>query len=114
MSQPVLSSCPCCGHPMAVPNLEAACRDVGPIMARILRVVAQRPGISLAALVDAVYADDPEGGPLTARATLVRRIGQERTRLARHGLRVRGPRGTGTYAAGYRLHVVPALMEDRP
>jgi hypothetical protein len=91
--------CPCCGQ--ARPEaLDAAVLDLSPRMAAIVRTVARKPGISAQDLASVIYADDPDGGPLTAEKTVATIICNNRGVLARHGLRLFAGRGS---RSGYRL-----------
>jgi hypothetical protein len=92
--------CPCCGTPVNALPLEQAMLSLTPLMQRIVRQVERRPGISRAALADAVYADDPDGGPMWAEKTVSVTIAQQRDKLAAAGWQlVSRPRGA------YRLEV---------
>ena len=64
-------SCPCCMQPVAAPSLDdviAACRLDG-FEAAILGTVWAGKGTAVQALkiFDAMYADDPDGGPSPTR-----------------------------------------------
>lgn len=61
------NQCPCCGHRVAAPTLDIiidTCR-VRPIEAKILRVIWSAKGhpVQTQRIFDAMYEDDPDGGP---------------------------------------------------
>lgn len=106
--QPIAAEhrCPCCMQPVAAPTrLDLAFREVSPIMARVIRAVIRRPGMSGLQLADAVYGGDPNGGPdhgiLTLRVTICR----ENKKLRRLGMNV-GTRAMGA-RSGYYLMEAP-------
>lgn len=98
-----MTHCPCCGQvvmPDAIPGAE----DGSPTFRRIVAVLHRAgghwlPGVDLA---DAVYADDPDGGPETALSTISVIIRRDRHRL-------RGWRIEGRARHGYRL--VPSEVD---
>lgn len=68
MSEPVHFVCPCCGQ--ALPDFPSAAElavaaKLSPSEATILDVLASRSGryVSFDAILDALYGDDPSGGP---------------------------------------------------
>jgi DNA-binding response OmpR family regulator len=66
--------CPCCGHQtpttIQITDLREVCR--GRISGRVLALLieAKGRGITAKALVNLVYADDPDGGPLNATPSM--------------------------------------------
>jgi hypothetical protein len=61
-----LRLCPACQRP-----LPEALIVTGPRRQRLVNILADRPdGVPVRDLVDLVYADDPNGGPLTAQRSL--------------------------------------------
>lgn len=81
--------CPCCGAQMAgtVPA-DSLRRMVSPTMARILDVVRRRPGLTAPQLADAVYADDINGGPMTASNCVASTISHHNPKLRACGWEV--------------------------
>ena len=58
--------CPTCHRPFPPPLVVT-----GPLRQRMVNILANRPdGLTINNLVDLVYADDPNGGPLTAPRSL--------------------------------------------
>jgi hypothetical protein len=69
---------------------------------RLVDVVSNRPdGITIGDLVDAVYADDPDGGPVTAPRSVNAMIHMANRQLAAQGHQIR-PMSLGR-GARYRL-----------
>jgi hypothetical protein len=92
-----LKICPCCNRPLP-PAIELQ----GKIRRRYWDFISRHPeGVTKNQIFDAVYGDDPNGGPL--RGDLVVRVNVYHINkvLRKHGLRVTGrPGGPG---AVYRL-----------
>jgi hypothetical protein len=89
-------TCPCCGQliPPALmfPN--------APVSQRLYDFVAKRPqGATREQIADAIYADDPDGGPDTINA-IKALIWRMNVRLKSKHLAIRGTLGRG---ADYRL-----------
>ena len=58
--------CPRCRRPFPPPLVVT-----GPLRQRMVNILANRPdGLTINNLVDLVYADDPDGGPVTAPSSL--------------------------------------------
>jgi len=58
--------CPACQRPFPPPLVVT-----GPLRQRMVNILAGRPdGVLVRDLVELVYADDPNGGPLTAQRSL--------------------------------------------
>ena len=104
--------CPCCGHTVtaAVPREELAGHFSSKVFSRVVRRLAWRPGlwVQMPDLVDAVYGDDAEGGPLDPMNVIRRQIFRSQDRLVPLGWRLEHGRGTGQF--GYRL--VLAVQSD--
>lgn len=97
------ATCPCCGAPVAAETpLDRAIREarLSPTEAKILRIVAQRPGISARDLTDAVYAGARDGGPIWAYQCVVAMVSKIRQKLARTDVALLSGRG---WREGYRL-----------
>lgn len=93
-----MANCPCCGHQLervSIADLRAA---VGPVMRRILDVVAEKPGISGAELADLVYGDQK---PKEPAQTLAVTICRENARIKPLGWTVSAQHNGA--ARGYRL-----------
>jgi DNA-binding response OmpR family regulator len=71
---------------------------LSPIKRRILYYISKHPGCEIDALMDYVYANDPDGGASTK--TLYTHMHQLRQRLHPQGLTVQNRTGPGTT---YRL-----------
>jgi hypothetical protein len=84
--------CPQCRQPVAPTGLR-----LPRIKQRILESVRRRPGITVQELLDQVWADALDGGPLTGAKCLHVHVAQLNRRLAPHGLTVRALDG------GYQL-----------
>lgn len=98
--RPTERRCPCCDAVLAADTpFDAMLRDVTPTMARIARIVARRPGATAEQIVRDLYAEDPQGGPLTATKVVRVTISCNRRRMAAHGfdIRARSGRGHGYY-----------------
>ena len=96
-------TCPCCGQtlPDELPpdvKLSASQRRV---VERVRR--AGKYGILSTALFDFVYADDPDGGPLSGKVCLQVRIYQINKQLRKVGKVIRAPRGGGGESRNYVL-----------
>ena len=98
--------CPCCGQSVAVPSIEIIVQNYGiaPLEARILGAVWRGRGrpVSSEQIFDAMFADDPDGGPSSYTAlynALKFGLHRLRGRLERSGI---GVENVG-YRRGYRL-----------
>lgn len=97
--------CPCCLQGVQGKTaLDYALEEASPVMRRVIEAVLRRPGMSGNELCDAVYRDDPNGGPEHGIETLRVTIWRENKKLAVHGLRI----GTANRGArsGYFLRRV--------
>jgi hypothetical protein len=92
-----LKTCPSCGQPIAPTGLR-----LPPIKQRIYDAVRRRPGITAQELRDWVWADDPDGGPLTDTKCLHVHVAQLNTLLRPYGI-------TGPFR-GWRLSNSKCIM----
>lgn len=103
--------CPCCGRPDTRTNpIEAiAAITLSGHERRIALSLAGNFGhvVAMATLIDAVYGDDPEGGPLTADVIIKVMLVRLRRRLAPFGLAV-----NNVYGVGYRLVWLPPMEAE--
>jgi hypothetical protein len=99
-------TCPCCGQLVTEavrdPKVVLALVHLSPLQRRIADVLARRFGrwCTPAVLADAVYADDPDGGPEHARIAIAVHTGFLRKRLEKTPLDIEGLRGA---AGGRRM-----------
>jgi len=65
--QSTAQACPCCGQAVEVPTIEIIVENYGvtDFEARILRAIWRGKGLPVQTerIFDAMYADDPDGGP---------------------------------------------------
>ncbi|RUW41514.1 hypothetical protein EOA37_09640 [Mesorhizobium sp. M2A.F.Ca.ET.015.02.1.1] len=102
-----MSVCPCCGS--TIPDRVIPASELGAhlgnnnILARVVALMARSPGawFSFDAIVDTVYRDDPNGGPLSARGSVQVSICRNRRRLNALGWDIVGRTGSG-----YRLIIL--------
>jgi DNA-binding response OmpR family regulator len=93
--------CPCCSQVVTSavrdPSIVLALVHLSPLERKIAGALARRFGRwwSPNDLVDAVYADDVDGGPETARTAIAVHIATLRRRLARTPLTIEGMKGSG-------------------
>lgn len=87
-----LTACPCCKQPIAVPPLDDLLEQSGIVGrgAAVLRTAWAARGlpVTATALFDAIYADDPDGGPSTSRMyrELREAVAASNERLRRFGV----------------------------
>jgi hypothetical protein len=90
--------CPCCGseyesgtHP-ALERIATAVNPPGRVATRIISELVASFGqwVPISRLISAAYFDRPDGGPLTADATIQVIISQNRGRLLDLGLKIEG------------------------
>lgn len=97
-----MSKCPCCGAKIKVPTFEnlVVRAEISEMQARILKPVWRAKGeyIPTERLIDFLYADDPDGGPLNARGSFQIILRQLRAKLAPFGVKIKS-----RYSVGYRL-----------
>lgn len=105
-------TCPCCGQSVTEavrdPKVVLALVHLSPLQRRIADALARRFGRWCAPtdLADAVYADDPDGGPEYARTSIAVHTAVLRKRLEKTPLDIEGLRG----AAGGRRMVWRAAV----
>ena len=97
-------TCPCCGGSGTLSAVDLVRDGLSPMQRRIYDYLRTKPqGVDgLGRIVDAIYADDPAGGPLTAVNTVAQQVSLMRPKLACHGLRI-GSRSGKRHAAGYGI-----------
>jgi hypothetical protein len=97
--------CPCCSTPMRVPTFEVVVfhYKLSPFQARILDAVWRGRGLPVQAerIFDAMYLDDPDGGPTPPKmyAAFKEALHRMREKLAGSGIGIE----SAGYRAGYRL-----------
>lgn len=105
MNAPV-ATCPCCGQPVAPGQFQSAVlsRTLGltGVRAALVDALARSAGqwVPAQRIIAAMYADDPDGGPLTAESVLRSLSSRIRPALARAGYALEarhGGRGGGSY-----------------
>lgn len=101
--------CPACGqHMRVVVDALAAieCIPFGPQSSRLFRLLARNLNryMAVRAIVDAVYFDDPNGGPACANNNIRVMICTHRHKLTALGLRIESQNGSGS---GYRMVIAP-------
>jgi hypothetical protein len=105
-----MTVCPCCAQPVDVPPLDQAIVDLDlpPMQARILDAIWKGRGLPVQTgrIFDAMYADDPEGGPEPSRMYNVFKVmlWNLRNRLEGSGIAIENV----GYRQGYRLAIVSA------
>lgn len=98
-------TCPCCGQPVATPSLEIVVQSYGisEFEARILGAIWRGKGRPVATerIFDAMYADDPDGGPSHTKMYQAFKFGLHRLRgrLTGSGVVIENV----GYRRGYRL-----------
>ncbi|WP_164743056.1 winged helix-turn-helix domain-containing protein [Mesorhizobium sp. Z1-4] len=103
-----MTRCPCCGQELpagyVAPREELAGRlnTDSPVFHSIVRRLAWRPGlfVGTAELVDYVYRDDPDGGPLDANKCIQIAITRYRQQLEPLGWEIKT-----RFGRGYRLMI---------
>lgn len=97
--------CPCCKQPVSVPTLEIVVDryKVTPLEARILSAVWKGRGLPVQTerIFDAMYSDDPDGGPSPTRMYSAFKVAlcHLRDRLDGSGITIKNV----GYRQGYRL-----------
>jgi len=99
--------CPCCAQPVAVPTVEIVIDhyDIPPHQACILRAVWKGKGhpVQTDRIFDAMYADDPDGGPSPTQMYSALKVSLSRLRKRLEGSGI-GIDNVG-YRQGYRLKI---------
>ena len=98
-------ACPCCKKPIGVPNIDVVIDhyDVPPLEQAVLRTVWKGKGMPVMTerIFDAMYEDDPDGGPSPARMYSAFKVAlcHLRARLVGSGISIKNE----GYRRGYRL-----------
>ena len=98
--------CPCCGQPVEEVSLGSLVEaNLTAVERRVVEVLieAYPSRISLEHIIDALYVDDPNGGPLWARKNAHVMVHRLRKKLAEVGWSIPKVRGTGTSGRLYGL-----------
>lgn len=99
--------CPCCQSPVDVPSLEIVIDHYGltPLEARVLGAIWRGKGMPVMAerVFDAMYADDPDGGPSPSKMYLAFKVAlcHLRKKLRGSGISIENV----GYRRGYRLNI---------
>lgn len=99
------NACPCCGRAVAVPTLEMILEErmIPPAQGVILEAVWKAKGraVPTQRIFDAMYADDPDGGPSNTQmySAFKQRLFRLRERLEGTGVEI----ANVGYGRGYRL-----------
>ncbi|PSJ60766.1 winged helix-turn-helix domain-containing protein [Pseudaminobacter soli (ex Li et al. 2025)] len=108
MNRPHLH-CPTCGQPTRHDDLEGVIIDRGLTrsQAEILRAIVGAKGRTVTHdhILDALYRDDPDGGPEYARTIVTVFISQLRKKLAGTGIDI-----MTVWGVGYRLDAAKARL----
>ena len=103
--RPQNTECPCCAQPVPVPALRATIVNarLRPVEEKILRAVWAGDGLPVSSerIFDAMYVDDPDGGPSSRRMYAAFKVALCHLRKRLEGSGV-GIENAG-YRAGYRL-----------
>lgn len=100
MAKTKVATCCCCGQVLP-PKIKFA----GPVKQRIYDFVSRHPeGVNRFKIMEAVYADDPDGGPESHSTIGVHIMQMNRQTLAKHGLLIRSPSGRSD--SGYTLRIL--------
>lgn len=99
--------CPCCGQAVGVPTLNVVIEACGisDFQARILSAIWNGKGrpVPTQRIFDAMYADDPDGGPSEGRMYKSLKAGMNKLRHRLEGSGV-GIENVG-YRRGYRINI---------
>jgi hypothetical protein len=77
--------CPACGRPFPPPLVVT-----GSVRQKLVNIISARPdGIEIGDLVDQVYADDPDGGPVTAPRSINVMVHRANAQLAAQGYQIK-------------------------
>ncbi len=99
--------CPCCGQTVVAPTLDIIVDHYGltPVEARILGAIWKGKGMAVMSerIFDAIYIDDPDGGPEPSRMYVALKVGlcHIRAKLKGSGVSIQ----TVGYRRGFRLHI---------
>ena len=114
MSDFVLT-CPCCGQPVPPGRLQALrSLDLTPRQRALVDTLAARMGewVATDRLADAVYADDPDGGPQNPNQIVADQIYHMGDVLSAAGYAIEAYRG-GSSGGSYRRLVVSRVYKHR-
>lgn len=108
-------ACPCCGQPMADaadPRAVLATLKLSPMQLRVCNHLARHFGKwrTWDQIVEAIYADDPNGGPEDGRVVLDQFIFRARKRLVGSGLAIESYLGRGS--VGRRMVLESSLANS--
>jgi hypothetical protein len=81
-------SCPCCGAILQRDPLQEVSEAVSPVMAAILRALSRGGRLNAYELAEKVYADHPDGGPLSAAIVMRTVICRDRKKIEPFGFRL--------------------------
>jgi hypothetical protein len=100
MQRAVHLLCPACGEPFEADRLAAAMDALTPTQRCIFDAVRSTNAVNMEQIVDRVWGDDPNGGPLDAKSNISAQIFYANQRLAPFGFRISAShRGRGaTYS----------------
>jgi len=70
-------------------RLGAMLDDLSPMQAALVQAILRRPGITTSQICDALWQNDPNGGPDAAPQSVAQRAYHARKRMAPHGYTVR-------------------------
>lgn len=90
---PKVEVCECCKRPLA-PRIAVG----GKVKQRVFDFIANNAGVTTRQVMDAVYADDPDGGPddlknIAVQVCFINKV------IAKQGLKIKSTRGPGaTYS----------------
>jgi hypothetical protein len=90
--------CPHCGRPM-IPKSARFPHVRGARRSRVVELIDDHPGISGEALMDALYADDPDGGA-SSRKIIAVLVYHARKQITQDGYKIESSVGRG---GGYRI-----------
>lgn len=91
--------CKCCGQPLpGSPSVDLEAAPLAKLERRIVDAlsIAHPRAVTIDALIDQVYFDDADGGPIDARSSVASTVARMRKLLPRYGWTIpRGSRGRG-------------------
>lgn len=88
MNKAVHLLCPGCGQPFKTDRITAARDVLSPTQRRILDEIRAKQGRTVTQLANAVWEDDPNGGPLSANRNISVQISKANKRLEKFGLKI--------------------------
>ncbi len=94
-----MTTCPCCGQQVAEPSIQAILLSLKFTRSQhhVLAMLAARSPnwVATERLTDSLYADDPDGGPISAAGTVKVFLHQVKAQLAAAGLKAECQWGRG-------------------